>query len=277
MRFYDDETIARWNQYTPINKKQCIEENCPYLLICGNSCPYYSYITKGELNAKDERMKPFLNAIFFEIGKDKLLNNKIKHILVDYDGTTISRKPTREVLNMIAKEIGSKYVVEKQAYYNTRDLMTKIIEKSDYPIEKLDNLLYKYLKLWKETSVLNKALIDQLRKIKSRHPEIRIHIASNSQSEDIKAELKEEKLFDNVFGRDNVGAKKSEAAYFPNILSILNAKNYETAYIGDAFEQDIKPFWVQGTRLAVSFYANPNLFHRLTNDWLVDLIEDAQK
>ena len=33
-----------------------------------------------------------------------------------------------------------KYVVEKKAYYNTRDLMTKIIEKSDYPIEKLDGM-----------------------------------------------------------------------------------------------------------------------------------------
>jgi len=273
--FYNDPTIKKWNSYSPVNRKEC--SDCPYMLICGNSCPYYSYITKGDLNAKDERMKPFLDALFFEIGKDKTLNSKIKHILVDFDGTAISRKPTREILNTIAKEIGSKYAVEKQDYYDVRDLMTKIIKESNQSEEDLNNLLYRYLKLWKETSIFNKPLLEQLKKIKERYPEIKIHIASNSKSEDIIKELGENTIFDNIFGKDNLGIKKSEAGYFASILKILDSKSYETMYIGDAFKQDIKPFWVQGTRIAVSFYANPLLFHRLENDWLVDMIEDVQE
>ncbi len=48
-------------------------------------------------------------------------------------------------------------------------------------------------------------------------------------------------------------------------------------YIGDAFNQDIKPFWTQGTRAAVSFYANPELFHRLENGWVTDIFDDIQE
>ena len=125
--------------------------------------------------------------------------------------------------------------------------------------------------------MLNRPLLDQLRKIKEKYPEIKLHIASNSNSVDIKEELEKNNIFDGIFGRDNVGMKKSEEGYFQAILGQLNVKNYETMYIGDAFKQDIKPFWIQGVRLAVSFYANPEIFHRLENDWMVDLFEDVQK
>ncbi len=276
--FYNNEIIKRWNTLSPITNKNCLKDNCPFVLICGNSCPYYSYITKGSIKEKDNRMCKFLPIFINEIGKDLLIKKTIKYILIDYDGTIISRKPTLEILEEIKDKINPNYKVNKQNYYDIRNIITEMVKNSDLDDKSentINNYIYLYLKLWRQKSKLNTPLLKQLEYLKEKY-NLKIIIVSNSKANFIEEELKEyNKLFDKIIGNSSFKYNKKDKVFYEFLLKKLNINPEEAVYIGDSYFSDIKPFCNIGLRLCISFYANPELFHRLDNDWLVDIIEDA--
>jgi len=109
--FKNSKIIKEWNKISPINKEYCSSIKCPFILICGNSCPYYSDITKGSINEIDERMYDFLEIMIQNIAKDIYLKKPkflmIKEKLLKEIGTT----KLLEHLIEIKKKYGLKVII----------------------------------------------------------------------------------------------------------------------------------------------------------------------
>lgn len=275
LNFKDGETFKRWNLLSLINKKYCIEKNCPFILICGNSCPYYSKITRGSLDEPDDRMFPFLTVLIEEIGKDLYLSPP-QAIAIDYDGTIISREPSYDVIKYVAGKYGYEKEIPKKDFYDIRKIFNEIGNEINKK-EKVNEMINLYLKKWKENSQLNAPLINQLKKIKEKYM-IPVYILSKHKKEDIIKELKELKidsLFDDVFESENFDKPSKE--YYKEFFDKINKKPEEIVYIGDSYASDIKPIYSFGIRGAISFYANKDYFSELGNDWLLDIFDDYFK
>ncbi len=271
--FKGGETFKKWNLLSPLNKEYCVNKKCPFILICGNSCPYYSELTEGSLDSPDSRMYPFLSLLIEEFGKDLYLSPP-KAIAIDYDGTIISREPTYEAINFVAKKYGYMEEIEKQDFYDIREIFNKISEELNKP-EKVNDMIYLYLKKWKENSKINKPLINQLNEIKNKY-NLPVYILSRNKKESIITELKEKKinlnLFEDIF--ESKKFKKPSLEYFKEFFNEINIKPEELVYIGDSYYSDIKPIYSLGIRGAISFYANQDYFEELDNGWLVDIFKD---
>jgi len=273
--FYKDKVFKKWNLLSPINKKECIKRNCPFILICGNSCPYYSKITTNSLNKPDNRMYPFLSILIQEIGKDLFLRFP-KAIVVDYDGTIISRNSSYEVINFIAKKYGYKKEIPKQNFYDIKKIFTQISKELNIQ-NKINDMIYLYLKIWKENSTLNLPLIKQLKEIKKKY-NLPIFILSRNKKEEIIKELKKFNilgLFEDVF--ESKKYKKPSLNYFKEFFKEKKLKAEEVVYIGDNYFSDIKKIYSLGIREAISFRANPSFYNEIDNGWLLDIFEDYKK
>lgn len=270
--FMNSDVMKRWNQLSPINKKECVDSNCPFLLICGNSCPYYSKITRGSLDAVDDRMYPFLSVMMQEVGKDAYLSG-IKAIGVDYDGTLISRRSTYDILKEIANKIGYKGILKRRDFYDVREIIEGMA-KSVGREKEVNDFIYYYVKKWKEDSKLNYALVNQLKKIKEIYG-LPIYILTNTSKKRIMEELDEpvKKIINDVFSPEKF--KKPNKKYYLEVFKKIKVKPEEFFYIGDSYYSDMKPIYELGIRGAVSFYANNEYLEDLDNDWLVDIIKDV--
>ncbi len=268
--FKKDPIFNKWNQFSPVNKPECVEENCPFVLICGNGCPYYSFITKGSLSAKDYRMKPFLSILIEEMSKDLHLK-KPKAVFVDYDGVLISRKPTFEVLKIIAEKIHYKKDIEKRDFYDIRQIISEMAKETNYNMD-INNLIYLYLKLWKENSRFNLPLLKQLEKLK-----LPLYIISNNSVDSMKEELGENNnFFKKIFGKGSFSFNKPSKEFYENIFKTTNLKPEEIVYIGDNIN-DIKPMHQFGIRTSISTYANSDYDVYTDNGWLLDIFDDLSK
>ncbi len=263
--FYNNVIIDKWNNFSPITNNQCVNSHCPYLLLCGNSCPYYSLISSGDLRARDDRMCKFLPRFIQEVGKD-LYYKPIKTLLIDYDGVIVSRPSTIKLLERIKNRVNSSFKIVKQRSYDVRSIVKNILEESPVPVSELNNYLYLYNKWFNSNSVINKPLINQLSLIKELFG-VKLIVYSNSSKNNITAPP----FFDLIIGRDD--GDKYDGAKLLRVLSSVDSSINESLYVGDSFD-DIKPFLDFGLR-AVSFYCNPKLFDELNNDWLVTIIKDS--
>lgn len=272
LNFKEEEVFKKWNLLSPVTKKVCIDRNCPFLLICGNSCPYYSDITKGDLYAPDERMCSFLDIMIQEIGKDLLLGFP-KAIVIDYDGTLISRKPSLEVIKEVAKKYNYNKEILRKDFYDIKEIFSNIAKELGKESE-INNMIYLYLKKWKEGSSINSPLINQLRVIKDKY-NMPIYILSNSKKENIEKELTEYNLlnfFDGIFSSEKY--KKPDTRFYEDFLLEFKLQIEDLFYIGDSYVSDIKPIYKLGIRAASSFFANPDYFMELNNGWLSDIFDD---
>lgn len=269
--FKSDETIKKWNTYSPINKPNCVKDNCPFLLICGNGCPYYSYLTKGAMEAKDDRMLPFLSLLIEEMAKDMYFKMP-KVVLIDYDSVLISRRSTLDILKFIANHIGYKGEIKPQSFYNIREIITTIAEKVKYK-GNINDLIFLYSKLWKKDSKLNLPLLKQLSELK-----LPLYILTNNTS----AELKEELgnyfgLFNNIFDKNSFDYKKPSKEFYELTFKTIRLKPQEVVYIGDNYKDDIKPILSLGIRTAISTYANNRYYEYTDNNWLIDIFSDLNR
>lgn len=269
--FKSDETIKRWNTYSPINKPDCVKDNCPFLLICGNGCPYYSYIKKGDIEAKDDRMFPFLSLLIDEMAKDMYFK-KPKAILIDYDSVLISRRATLNILKFIANKIGYKEEIKPQSFYNIREIISNRAEKVEYK-GNINDLIFLYAKLWKKDSKLNLPLLKQLQELK-----LPLYIITNNNIAQIKEELGDYfVLFKNIFDKNSFNCKKPSKEFYELTFKAIELKPQEVVYIGDNYNGDIKPILNFGVRTAISTYANNEYYKYMDNNWLIDIFSDLNR
>jgi radical SAM protein with 4Fe4S-binding SPASM domain len=75
----ENQVWQEWNRRAPINTEQC--QNCTAIALCGGGCPYYSYVTKGDIWALDERSCVLCNTTLTWLLKEAY--SKIKSETVD--------------------------------------------------------------------------------------------------------------------------------------------------------------------------------------------------
>jgi uncharacterized protein len=71
-----------WNRRAPINTEQC--QNCTAIALCGGGCPYYSYVTKGDIWALDERSCVLCNTTLTWLLKETYSKIKGENVEVLY-------------------------------------------------------------------------------------------------------------------------------------------------------------------------------------------------
>jgi len=266
--FKSDETILEWNSITPVNKEEC--KKCPFILICGNGCPYYASLKDGTIHGLDRGYCEMLPIMINEILKDNFYG-KIKAIFLDYDDTLMLRGDLGEVLNEVAKIFGivykidyKKFMEENGGYLNVRDFFV-VNGVSEVEINKV---IAAYIKAFKKGSILNTWLIEQLKKIN-----LPTFILTNNSERMVIDELRGnrvEEYFAGVFG--NSSYKKPSKEFYENVFKTTGYKPEEIIYIGDSM-RDLLPIYNFGCRVALLSPKDKNYTQILENGWLVDLCQ----
>ncbi len=238
--FSDDATIREWNNLTPINKAAC--QDCPFILICGNGCPYYSYVVTGSLSNCDYRYHDMLPVLIKEISKD-LFYKSPKAVFVDYDDTIVLRKSPKELFEEVSREFGIK---AEWKHSNLFFDAGEIFRSAGLPDDKLPDATRMYMKLFIESGRLNVGLMEQLKQISAKK-----YILTNNGKELVEFELKKfgiAKEFDGVFCG---GAyKKPQKEYYESVFEETHLRPEDVIYIGDSWA-DLKPIYDLGVRVVL--------------------------
>ncbi len=264
--FENDDTMKLWNSISPINKHDCA--NCPFILICGNGCPYYSYIKTGDLFGIDQRYCRMLPIMFNEVLKDNFYK-KPKAIFTDFDNTILIRRPIEEILGEVGKEFGINYKITIDEFYKSNKNIfdvRKYFLVNGVKEEMINNVIRAYIKSFDKGAKLNNALINQLKIAK-----VPVYILTNSGERYIKQKLDElgiSNIFSGVFGNDNYPKPSEE--YYLNVFSTTRLRPEDILYIGDSIE-DITPIYGYGCRVVLFSPSEEN--QMFNNNWLMDLID----
>ncbi|MEM3227796.1 MAG: HAD hydrolase-like protein [Candidatus Micrarchaeaceae archaeon] len=265
--FSNDETIKSWNFISPINKQKC--EECPFILLCGNGCPYYSYIKEGDLMEVDRRYCEMLPIMMNEVLKDNFYP-KPKALFLDFDDTILLRRPMEEVLKELGNRLNISYTITPKEFYEENGGvmdMRKYFKRNGIQESDLDNVIREYMKAFDEGARPNIPLLNQLKKI-----DLPKYILTNAESDYIEYELNRfgmRNLFSGVFGNDKY--QKPLPDFYRNAFNTTNLSPEEVIYIGD-YKEDIFAIYKFGCR-AVLFAPDAGR-HNFENDWLVDLCKN---
>ncbi|MFW6008763.1 MAG: HAD family hydrolase, partial [archaeon] len=207
---------------------------------------------KGSLKAKDERMCEMMPIFFNEILKDNYYG-KIKALYIDFDGVIIDLDVRKAIYKTLKKFNIDNFEYPK-SFFNPNEYF------KEYGLDK-DSIKVYDDELDKTVS-LNKSLLNQLKEI-----DIPKYIVTKSNKKRVIDYLKKyniEKEFESIF---SITKNKKN---IEKIQTKLNFKEEDILYIGDSFQNDIKPFYNLGMR-CVSFYAYSVNF--IDNNWLKHLIQ----
>lgn len=264
--FGEDPVIKEWSVISPLNKGDC--RDCPFILLCGNACPYISKIKEGSLTARDKRYCTMLPIMMNEVLKDNFYKDP-KALFVDYDNTIILRKwslsyrldKVREKFNLKYERISQNdFYKNRNGVFNVRDFLTlNGVEK-----DRLNEIMAFYSELFYDGSEPNFALLKQLEKIK-----LPKFILTNTKEKKIVDELKRFKissLFDGMYGNDKFS--KPSRDFYLHAFSSTGFNPEDVVYIGDSLI-DILPIYAFGVRAVL---VTPDIINNtFENDWLVDL------
>lgn len=265
--FSDDEIVNKWNMLSPIHKNAC--SKCPFILLCGNACPYSSMKRTGDIEAPDIRYCNMLPVMVNEVLKDNFYKAP-KALFMDYDNTIVLRKiPLFTRLELVSKKFNLKYNVSPYKFYsdekgvfNTR----KFFRINNVNEEKLDEIMKFYLELFYEGAEPNNTLIEQLKKI-----DLPKYILSNNNEKRISEELKRfglEGLFAGVYG--NSKHPKSSDDFYLDVFSSTKLQPEDVLYIGDSID-DISQIYKFGARVAL--FAPDKTNEIFKNNWLIELCQ----
>jgi HAD superfamily hydrolase (TIGR01549 family) len=255
--FDKDNVIKEWNNLSSLTKNDC--SKCPFVLICGNGCPYYAKSKTGKLTDIDRRYCKMLPIMINESMKDNFYN-KPKAIFLDYDDTIMIRPALQEVFNKIGEKFNLKYKTLPQGFFNPKDYF----KENGVKEKDLDAILEEYKKLRENGATLNNILIKQLNKIK-----LPKYILTNGNSNMVKKEL--EKFpnigpFAGIFGNEIY--RKPSKDFYINAFNSTGLQPEDIIYIGD-FKNDIYPMYSLGARVVLFNPSKANML--FNNDWLINL------
>ncbi len=255
--FSKDNVINEWHNISPLNKKTC--NKCPFILICGNGCPYYAKNKTGKLMGLDRRYCSMMPVMINEVMKDNFYK-KPKALFLDYDNTIIIRSPLNEIFNKIGQKFGVTYSTSPKGFFNPVDYF----KENGVREHDMKAIINEYSTLWKGGATPNHNLLKQLQTIN-----LPKYILTNSNGNMVKEELERfgiSNLFKGVFGGE-IYPKPSKDFYL-HAFSSTGLQPEEIVYIGDS-KLDIMPIYAFGVRTVLfSPYGMNNLFD---NNWLIDL------
>jgi len=238
-KFEEEELFKLWNSISPVNKDDC--KDCPFILICGNACPYYSYLAEGSLFKKDKRYCQMMPIFIQETIKD-LFYPKPKALFVDFDGVLNNIDPLVVFIRNLLETLGF--------YFEDR----------------IEKLLIDYYKKESVDFDMNWNLINALKRLKKEF-NLKYYIVTRRKKENVLKHLKRfnlTDLFEDIYSIDKTQKN------IKKVLELTGLKVEEVIYVGDFFRWDIINFYRLGFR-CIQYYAFTNKF--LENDWFYNLIK----
>ncbi|MGC8776451.1 MAG: HAD-IA family hydrolase [Candidatus Micrarchaeia archaeon] len=263
--FKSDPVMNEWHKISPINKGAC--EDCPFILLCGNGCPYYAKLKTGSLLGIDKRYCDMMPIMINEVLKDNFYG-KVKALFLDYDGVIVYRKPLEEILAKIAEMLSVHYsvspeeIIKEKKYFDVREFF---IRNGLHP-DTLKKALEYYASLFKEGTKPALDLIRQLDLIP-----LKKYILTNNDSRYVREELEHfgiSNKFNGIYGGEKI--KKNTIEFYEKVLAETRLEPEEVLYVGDS-AMDIALPYVEGMRVAL--YNALEGPAEMANNWLVDLCQ----
>lgn len=231
--------LNKWSLRIPLKMAFC--KKCIFKYACGGGCAYNSFVKTKNLFLPDEQHCRFTYN-FVKYFVKRMLNKKIKLVVMDYDGTIVLRN-VGKALKAAAKVLSEKkqnYIIELfekeiKGFFDPQEVIVKVGKKLKLSRKKIAQAIRTYFKIFERGKVLKEMrfLLKNLRKKYSR-----IVIFTVNKEDFVLKELKRLKLikfFDKVYCVEP--EEKNSLKSYLKIASTEKVQPYDILYIGDSFEE----------------------------------------
>ncbi|RLE42935.1 hypothetical protein DRJ19_03315 [Candidatus Woesearchaeota archaeon] len=223
-----------WSKNITINMPEC--KTCVFRYVCGRGCALNSYIKTGSFFKIDKDHCKFTSN-FVKFFVKKPINNKIKLVIMDYDGTIIVRD-VEAALKAAAKELSPRNwekVMELfrkhiKGFFDPKKLMYSIGSR-----EKAERAIRRYFEIFDKGKLL-KETVKLLQYLKEKYK--RIVILSGNKKKHLIKELEKygiSNLFSEVYCFPP--ERKNAPESYLKVLRKEQVSPYEALYIGDSFTE----------------------------------------
>ncbi|MEM2089923.1 MAG: HAD hydrolase-like protein [Candidatus Pacearchaeota archaeon] len=246
--------LKKWSLRTSLKMASC--KRCIFKYMCGGGCAYNGLIKRKNLFLPDEQHCRFTYN-FVKYFVKRMLNKKIKLVIMDYDGTIVVRnvskalKAAASVLSRKRQDCVMKLFEERiKGFFDPQKIVTSVGNQLKVSKKRIVKAIEAYFKVFDRGTVL-KETRRLLKYLREKYP--RIIIFSVNQKDFVLEELKRLKLlnfFDKIYCV-KAEEKNSLDSYYKIALT-EKIQPYNVLYIGDSFEEikfaeeiGMKTIWVK--------------------------------